>query len=89
MRNVLSFHKELPPWLKTYEEIVAMDINSALTELNTDATWYREKFANEWYITEDSDVDLPWRYYSITSSNWNQKLIIKMTWENSWMTFSL
>ena len=87
MRNLLSFHKKLPPWLKTYEEIVAMDISSALTELNTDAIWYREKFANEWYITEDSGVDLPWSYYSITSSNWNQKLIIKMTWENLWMTF--
>ena len=49
---------EAPSWpeLKSYEEIIAMSADNAVTELNLYPTEYYDKLNSEWHIVSSSNL---------------------------------
>ena len=49
---IINMVYKKPSWpsLKSYEEIIAMSVDGAVAELNTNPTAYYEKLNSEWHI---------------------------------------
>lgn len=62
-------------WLAEYSDIIAMSVDDALAELNTNPDWYLNKFYNENHLCPGT-----WGTYHL-SSNW------EYSWLNKWWTY--